>query len=556
MEIFEKWINSDALTEAEKTELLALDEKQKFESFYRALSFGTAGIRGILGVGLNKFNRFVVGQTTKAIADILNEKTYDETPIVIIGYDSRNFSIEFSRLCAEILASNGIKAYIFEELCPTPLVSFAIRHYKAVAGINITASHNPKEYNGYKVYMENGAQLDNAMADKISAKMGELDILAKYNDVVFADGIESGMIKLLGDETNDAFMAESLAMTTEVVCDDFSVVYSPLFGAGHKLAPLALEKVGVKNVYKVDEQMVIDGNFPGLPKGPNPEEMGSYVAGLAIAEEKNADLVVVTDPDADRIGIMTRDKAGKFIHFTGNVTGCLLVDYIIKRGNLPENPMVVKSIVTSQLVDFICAKNNIPCYSTFTGFRFIAELIDSKPEMNAIISLEESYGYLVGDFARDKDAITATALICQMAMYYKAQGKSLVDVLEELYAEYGVNLEETIAVTLAGSEGAVKIKEIMSNLRENPIPEICGTKVRQIRYFKDGYIYDFEKFTKMEMEGSDVVIFDLADETQFIIRPSGTEPKVKVYILLKADNLEEANSKLEDLREFSKTLFE
>ncbi len=556
MEIFEKWINNDFLTQNEKDELLSLDEKQKYESFYTSLSFGTAGIRGILGVGTNKFNRFIVAQTTKAIADFLNEKKYEQSPIVVIGYDSRNFSIEFSRLCAEILATNGIKAYIFEELCPTPLVSYAIRHYGAVAGINITASHNPKEYNGYKVYMQNGAQLDNAMADDISNRMKNLDILTKYNDVSFDDGLKSGMIKFLADETNSEFMKEALAMTSNITCDDFSVVYSPLFGAGHKLAPEILEKIGVKNVYLVDEQMQIDGNFPNLAKGPNPEEMGSYEAGLKIAQEKNADLVIVTDPDADRIGIMTPDKNKQFVHFTGNMTGCLLVDYIIKRGNLPTNPMVVKSIVTSQLVDFICAKNNIPCYSTFTGFRFIAELIDSKPDMNAIISLEESYGYLVGDFARDKDAITATALICQMAMYYKSQGKSLVDVLDELYEEYGVNIEETISVTLAGSEGATKITKIMSGLRENPISYVADIKVRQIRYFKDGYIYDFEKFTKMEMEGSDVVIFDLEDETQFIIRPSGTEPKVKVYILLKAENKTLADEKLAKLREFSKSLFE
>lgn len=553
--MFEKWINSPTLTQNEKNELLTLDEQQKHENFYTTLSFGTSGIRGILGVGTNKFNRFIVAQTTKAISNFLNEKKYDTPPIVIIGYDCRNFSVEFSRLCAEILASNGIKAYIFKELCPTPLVSFAIRHYGAVAGINITASHNPREYNGYKVYMQNGAQLDNKTSAIISNHMKNLDILEKYNKISFDDGLKSGMIKLLSDETNDEFLKEALLMTSDIEFDDFSVVYSPLFGAGRKLAPKILEKIGVKNVYLADEQMKIDGNFPNLLKGPNPEEISSYDVSIKIAKEKNADLVIITDPDADRIGIMSLDKHGEFVHLTGNMTGCLLVDYIIKQGNLPKNPMVVKSIVTSQLIDFICEKNNIPCYSTFTGFRFIAELIDNKPDMNCIISLEESYGYLVGDFARDKDAITATALICQMAMYYKSQEKTLFDVLEELYLEYGVNIEETMSVTLSGSEGATKISEIMAKLRENPIDNICGIKVLQIRYFKDGYIYDFKKFTKMDMEGSDVVIFDLEDGSQFIIRPSGTEPKVKVYILLKAENKILADEKLANLRNFSKTLF-
>lgn len=556
MDIYENWLKSENLTQSEKKELLELDEKQQYESFYRNLSFGTAGIRGILGVGTNKFNRFIVGQATKAIADILNQKVYKEKPIVIIGYDSRNFSIEFSRLCAEILASNGIKAYIFEELCPTPVVSFAIRHYNAVAGINITASHNPKEYNGYKVYMQNGAQLDNSMAKAISEKMDELDILEKYNKISFEEGVEKGDIKFLGEETNNKFIEQVLTVTSEITCDDFSVVYSPLFGAGYKLAPQVLKKIGVKNIYEVSEQMDINGDFPNLEKGPNPEELSSYTASMKIAEEKNADLVIVTDPDADRIGIMARNSKGKLTHLTGNMTGCLLVDYIIKCGNLPEKPMVVKSIVTSQLVEFICKKNNIPCYSTFTGFRFITKLIDSKPDMNCIISLEESYGYLVGDFARDKDAITATALISQMAMYYKLKGKTLVEALEDLYKIYGVNIEETISVTLAGSEGAVKIKSIMENLRNNPIKEIAGVKVRQIRYYKDGYIYDFEKFTKMDMEGSDVVICDLEDDTQFIIRPSGTEPKVKVYILLRAEDLKKANEKFVKMKEFSKTLFE
>ncbi|MFI3312254.1 MAG: phospho-sugar mutase [Eubacteriales bacterium] len=553
METYQTWLDSAALIQAEKAEILALDDSQRYEAFYTGLSFGTAGIRGTLGVGTNKFNRFVVGQTTQALADII--KTMDGEKIVIIGYDSRNFSIEFSRLCAEILASNGIKAYIFEELCPTPLVSFAIRHYGAIAGINITASHNPKEYNGYKVYMKNGAQLDNDMADDIAARCKELDILGQYNTTTFAEGVESGIIKLLGDETNAEFMKVSLAQTTDVLCDDFSVVYSPLFGTGRILAPLALKEVGVKNVYLVEEQMVVDGNFPGLPKGPNPEEMGSYVAALAIAQEKNADLMVVTDPDADRIGVRARNKDGEFVHLTGNMTGCLLVDYIIRRGGLPVSPMVVKSIVTSQMVDFICKAHNIPCYSTFTGFRFIAELIDSKPEETAIIGLEESYGYLVGDFARDKDAITATALVCQMAMFYKNQGKTLIDALEDLYKTYGFNLEETISVSLPGSEGAGKIKAIMAKLRDEPIGEICDTKVKQIRYFKDGYIYDFEKWTKMDMEGSDVVIFDMADDTQFIIRPSGTEPKVKVYILTKADTMEGAQAKVEAYRAFSAAMF-
>lgn len=555
MKIFEKWVNSPVLTQAEKDEILALDDSQKYESFYKGLNFGTAGLRGILGVGTNKFNRFVVGQTTKALADILNLKKYDTKPIVVIGFDSRHFSKEFSRLCAEILISNGIMVYIFDELCPTPLVSFSIRHFKAIAGINITASHNPKEYNGYKVYMENGAQLDNKTADLVSKRVSEIDILGKYNDISFDEGVKNGMIKLLGDETYDIFLEKSLETTSNVKCDDFSVVYTPLFGAGHIIIPKILKEIGVKNIYPVKEQMVLDGNFPNLLKGPNPEEIGSYDLGIKLALEKNADLVIASDPDADRIGIMTRDKNGNFVHLTGNQTGCLLTNYIINRGNLPLNPMVVKSIVTSQLVDFICEKNKIPCFSSFTGFRFMAEVIDNKPQMNTIIAFEESYGYLVGDFARDKDAVTASALICQMTMFYKNQGKTLLDVLDDLYVEYGVNLEETISVVLPGSQGATKIQEIMSDLRENPKKDICGIKVRQIRYFKDGYIYDFEKFTKMEMEGSDVVIFDLEDDSQFIIRPSGTEPKVKLYILLRAENYEIATKKLADLKTFASQLF-
>lgn len=561
MELYKQWLASDALTDEERLELQSLPEEEISDRFYTSVKFGTAGIRGVCGMGTNRFNRFIVAQTTKALANTIKASDEQGLDGVVIGYDSRLQSSEFAHLCAEIMASNGIKSYIYNELCPTPLVSFGIRHYKTIAGINITASHNPKQYNGYKVYWANGAQLDDAKADYILDQMSKIDIFEKQNHVSFEEGVKSGLIVILGEETERIFLDEAHKMLPDksivsAVADDFSVVFTPFHGAGYRLVPQLLEEVGIKNIYPVPEQMVIDGNFPTV-KVPNPEEIEGFTLGIKIAEEKGSDLIIGTDPDADRVGVICKDHDGSFKPLSGNMIGCLLADFIIQmnKDNMPKNPMIVKSLVSSTMVEKICAFNDVACYASFTGFRFIAELIDGKPESNALLAFEESYGYLVGDYARDKDAVTASALIAEMACFYKAKGMILLDAVEELYKKYGYFVEKTLSITMPGADGLSKMQKLMKDFRSAPRDTIADTKVARIKYYSDGAVYDFTDWTTMDLSGSDVVTFELVDGSTYIVRPSGTEPKVKVYILVEGSSIDDANAKIAKFEAFTPELF-
>ena len=561
MREYEKWLGAGALSADEKNELTHLSEAEINDRFYTNLKFGTAGIRGVCGVGTNRFNRFVVSQTTKGLANVILKNNAGGENGVIIGYDSRLQSKEFAHLCAEIMATNGIKSYIYKELSPTPLVSFAIRHYKTIAGINITASHNPKEYNGYKVYWSNGAQLDNQHADGILEEMEHIDIFEKQNAISFEQGVAQGLIEILGEETERLFLDETHKVLLDksiiaAVQDDFSVVYTPFHGAGYRLVPQLLEELGVKHIHCVPEQMILDGNFPTV-KVPNPEEIDGFKLAIELAKKHNSDLIIGTDPDADRVGVICKDKNGDFISLSGNMIGCLIAEFIIQtlKDNMPKNPMVVKSIVTSKMVEKICQVNKVDCFASFTGFRFIAELIDSKVGYHSLLAFEESYGYLMGDYTRDKDALVASAIITQMACYYKAKSMNLLDALDALYTKYGYYLEKTLSITMSGADGLAKMQALMKDFRENPKPYIADTKVSSIKYYSDGYSYDFKEFTKMELEGSDVVAFELEDGTTFIVRPSGTEPKVKVYILADSDSYENAQIKIDKFAAFSSTMF-
>lgn len=558
-----KWLGSEALDEDDRKKLKAMesDEECIKESFYRDLAFGTAGLRGILGLGTNRMNKYVVRRATQGIANfIISQGDALKYRGVVIAYDSRHYSAEFAQETALTLCANGIKVYLFDELRPVPELSFAIRHLKAVAGVAITASHNPAEYNGYKVYWEDGGQIPPAVSDKVLEEINKLDIFdAKTMSRKAAD--ESGLLGIIGGEVDEAYLdaVYKQAINSDAVrdvADDFKLVYTPIHGSGNKPVRAILKKSGFKHVIVVKEQELPDGSFPTV-KSPNPENKECFKKAVELARENDVSLIIGTDPDADRMGIMLKNSEGEYIPMSGNQVGALLIDYIIsakkERGILPENGAVISTIVSTKMAKVITESYGMKYIETLTGFKFIGEKIhefETSGSNEFLLGFEESYGYLIGTHARDKDSVVASMLIAEMAAYYSKKGKTLYDVMQELYEKYGYFTEETVSITMSGSEGLEKIREIMEKLRNNT-PVSFGTYgVKAVRDYKTGVRRTLSDATeeKLTLPDSDVLYFELENGVDFVARPSGTEPKIKLYYLVAADSAENAKTALSGIK--------
>ena len=561
MKEYEKWLASPALSAAEKAELEAIrqDPKEIESRFYGPLEFGTAGLRGTMYTGLHNMNIHVIRWATQGFADVIAaEGEEGKQRGVAICMDCRNHSMEFARAAAEVCAANGIHVRIFEALRPTPELSFAVREYHCQAGINVTASHNPKEYNGYKVYWQAGAQLPPRHADAIAKRLGEIDIFTDIRRMDYDEAVKAGIIEVLGAETDEKFLSNVMAQvndkeTVAKTADSFKMVYTPFHGTGHKLIPEALKRLGVKNLICVPEQMVIDGDFPTVVS-PNPENPEGFYLAVDLAKKEGADFILGSDPDADRVGIMVRTQDGEFKVITGNQTGVLLLDYLIgakkRAGLMPEKPVALKTIVTTEMARKVAEVNGLQCFDTFTGFKFLAEKkdkLENSGEGKVIFSYEESYGYMLGDYVRDKDAVTAALLLTEMAAWYAAQGMTLADALEALYKKYGYYAEHTYNLVMPGLDGLKDMANLMKGLRENPPAEISGVKAVQFKDYSDGSVKDCATGAKsaMELSGSNVLRFEMEDGTSVIVRPSGTEPKIKVYILTQGKDAADAQANVD-----------
>ena len=559
-EVYEQWIANPYFDEATKEELksIAEDENEIKERFYMDLEFGTAGLRGIIGAGTNRMNIYVVRRATQGLANYI-AKVDKKSQGVAIAYDSRHMSPEFAQEAALCLAANGIKAYIFETLRPTPELSFAVRHLGCVAGINVTASHNPPEYNGYKVYWEDGAQIT---PPHDSGIMGEVKAISDWNTVKTMDKAEAekaGLFEVIGKEVDDAYMAE---LKKQVIHMDaiqaegknLKIVYTPLHGTGNIPARRILKELGFENVYVVKEQELPDGDFPTVSY-PNPEAAEAFELGLKLAKEVDADLVLATDPDADRLGVRVKDKNGEYHDLTGNMSGCLLANYEISQrkavnGSLPEDGALIKTIVTTNLADAIAKGYGVKLIEVLTGFKFIGQQIlgfEKSGKGSYLFGFEESYGCLIGTYARDKDAIVATMALCEAAAYYKTQGKTLWDAMIEMYEQFGYYKDDIKAVTMKGIEGLQKIQDIMNSLRQNPPAEFAGHKVVAVRDYKADTIKDLAtgEVKATGLPNSNVLYYELTDDAWVCVRPSGTEPKVKFYYGVKGTSLADADKKSE-----------
>ena len=567
---YEKWVSSPAITDEERAELRAIadDDKEIESRFYGPLEFGTAGLRGTMKMGLHQMNVYVIRWATQGFAKVIcAEGEEAKRRGVAICMDCRNRSMDFARAAAEVCAANGIHVRIFESLRPTPELSFAVRHYGCQAGINVTASHNPKEYNGYKVYWADGAQLPPQHAAAIAAELEKIDVFTGVERMPFDEAKAAGLIEVIGEETDRAFMANVFAMINDresvaKVADTFKMIYTPFHGCGWKLVPEALHGLGVKHLYCVPEQMVLDGNFPTVVS-PNPENPEGFYLAIDLADKVGADFILGTDPDSDRVGIMVRGADGKFIPVTGNQTGVLMLDYLIgalrRAGKMPEKPYFLKTIVTTEMARKVAESNGVTSCDTFTGFKFMAEkknALEGAGEGHVIMSYEESYGYMLGDYVRDKDAVTASLIITEMAAWYAAQGMTLYDALQALYQKYGWYGEKTHNLVMPGLDGLEKMAALMKNLRAQPPVQIAGVDVAVRKDYTDGSVVDCrtgEKST-MELSGSNVLRYELADGTTILVRPSGTEPKIKVYILTQGRDAAGRDANLAKYGEWVKTL--
>lgn len=569
-EAYETWLKEFADDQATVDELKAIagDEKEIEDRFYTELSFGTAGMRGVLGAGTNRMNLYNVRRATKGFADYINSQNPEYRQRgVVIAYDSRRMSPEFAKASALVLCHEGIHVYLFDELRPVPILSYAVRHLHAIAGIVITASHNPPQYNGYKVYWEDGAQLPPAEADVVASEMAKTDIFTGVKTADYDESVKKGLIRILSKETDEAYLGEVIKVAVNPDCvkqvaDEFKLVYTPFHGAGYRLVPEILRRLGYKHIICEPEQMKIDGDFPTV-KNPNPEYKEGFTLAIELAKQNDVDLIIGTDPDSDRTGIVLKDKSGEYVTLSGNQVGVLLTDYIITAKKLtntmPAHPAVLKSIVTTEMARAAAEKNGVECFDTFTGFKFLAEKIKQFEQDGSheyIFAFEESYGYLCGDYARDKDAVTASMLIAEMAAYYRTQGKTLYDAMEEMYEKYGCYCEQTISIVMPGVSGLQRMKELMQELRDKPLTQIGTHKIDYTRDYMPGTRTCMAdgKSEPMELKGQNVMYYELEGGTTFIIRPSGTEPKVKVYIMAKGENKAEAAEKVEALTAAAKEI--
>ncbi len=528
-------LDSDLVAELKSIEG---NEEAISDAFYKDLEFGTGGLRGVIGAGTNRMNVYTVGKATQGLAAYVNSVT--ENGKVAIAYDSRIKSDVFARDAAAILAANGIKVYIYKELMPTPMLSFAVRHLKCDAGIVVTASHNPSKYNGYKAYGNDGCQLGLEAADYVLSIMNQVDIFDGVKRVDFDEALESGKIEYIGDDVIEAYLAavEDRRVNRDIDMSKLNVVYTPLHGSGNKPVRAILSKIGATNVTVVPEQEKPDGNFPTAPY-PNPEIRQAFECALKLAQSVKPDLLLATDPDADRVGIAV-PNGDEYRLFTGNEVGALLLEYILKcrkaNGTLPKNPVAVKTIVTSDVCFKIAEDYGCELRNVLTGFKFIGEQIANLEadgqEDRYVFGFEESYGYLAGAYVRDKDAVIASMLICEMVAYYKAQGKNLIEVLSELYDKYGYYYCSQKSFTCEGQAGMKQIADIMDRLATNPPSEIGGIKVTRFDNLNKSESLDIAsgKITAIQLPKSNVLCFYFADGSSLIVRPSGTEPKIKLYL--------------------------
>lgn len=558
LEKCEKWLSSDVIDEKTKDELRNIsNEKELEDRFYKDLEFGTGGLRGIIGAGSNRMNIYTVGKATQGLALYLLDKYEGEDISVSIAYDSRNMSKEFAETSALILCANGIKVNLFESLRPTPVLSYTVRHLNSKAGIVITASHNPKEYNGYKVYGEDGGQVTDKAACEILGFINKVDDFSKVKSMNVVDAKENGLLKLIGEDVDRTYIDKVKALTIreDLVrknAKNLNIIYTPLHGTGNKPVRRVLKELGYENVHVVKEQEMPDGNFP-TAEYPNPEEPKVFNLALNMAEKINPDIIFGTDPDCDRIGALVKDNDGNYKALTGNNMGVLLTEYILsslkEKNNLPKNSVIIKTIVTTEMVTEIAKAFNVEVIDVLTGFKYIGEKIkefEKSKEKSYIFGFEESYGYLAGTFVRDKDAVIASMLICEMALYYKEKGMSLYDVLLNLYEKYGYFKEGLISIKLDGKEGKEKISNILEYLRHSMKTELNGIKIIKKFDYKIGIEKNLITLTEepINLPESNVIKFILEDGSSFVVRPSGTEPKIKIYLSVKGKSLSDAEDKM------------
>ncbi len=559
-EKYAQWLKDDCFDAETKKELEAIsgDDKEIKERFYKDLEFGTAGLRGIIGAGTNRMNVYTVGKASQGLANyILSQGEETVKKGIAIAYDSRNMSPEFAEATALIMAANGIPAHIYPSLRPVPMLSFAVRHLGCTAGVVITASHNPPEYNGYKVYWADGGQVPAPRDGEIIKEVNKVENYTDIKKISLEEAKAKNLYHVIDSSVDDAFVenVKSRALNNDLVKklgDDFKVVYTPIHGSGNIPVRRILEESGFKNVYVVKEQELPDGNFPTVGY-PNPENPDVFTLAIALAKEKNADIIVGTDPDADRVGAVVKDDKGDYIVLTGNMTGALLTEYILsqrkEQGKLPANGAVIKTIVTTEMTRYICEEYGIKLFDVLTGFKYIGEKIkefEQSGEYEYVFGFEESYGSLPGTYARDKDAVAATLLICEMAAYYKSKGMTLYDGLLALYKKYGFCKEGIKSLTLKGIEGLEKIQKIMATFRENTPSEFAGIAVTWARDYKTKVFKNVKTGETEEdtLPVSDVLHYTLEDGTWICIRPSGTEPKLKFYYGVKGTSVEDADAKI------------
>ena len=563
LEEYKKWIDSSFIDKETKKELKDIEDNEKEieDRFYKNLEFGTAGLRGVIGAGTNRMNKYTVSKATQGLANFIIKEN-GQNKGVAIAYDSRNMSKEFSEIAANCLNANGIKAYVFEELRPVPELSYAVRKLGCIAGIMITASHNPPKYNGYKVYWQDGAQI---VAPKDKAIIAEVNNVQNYEDAKTMDkeeAIKLGLYNVIGKEIDDSYMAElkKLSLNSQKIKEqeNLKIVYTPLHGTGNIPVQRILKEIGFKNVFVVPEQEMPDGNFPTVDY-PNPEDKKAFKLALDLAKKEDADLVLATDPDADRLGVYAKDsKTGEYMPFTGNMSGMLIAEYILsqkkQKGILPKNGALITTIVSTNLAKSVAKEYGMKVFEVLTGFKFIGEKIKQFEETKKYsyeFGFEESYGCLVGTHARDKDAIVAVMLLCEAAAFYKSQGITLWDQMINIYNKYGYYKEDTVSVTLEGSDGAEKIKSILNNLRKNPLQKIGNFKVIEFRDYLEGSINTMktEKITKTDLPKSNVLYYELENDAWCCVRPSGTEPKIKFYLGVREKSMEDAEKALKILGE-------
>lgn len=560
IERYNTWLNHPYFDEETKKELLSVAENEKEieDRFYRDLEFGTGGLRGVIGAGTNRLNRYIIRKATQGLANFLLKD--NKSAKVVIAYDSRFKSREFAEESACVLAYNGIKTYLFDELRPTPELSFAVRHLKCDAGIVITASHNPKEYNGYKVYGKDGGQLPLELSNAVLNEVNAIEDITSVKTMDFQEGVKKGLIEVIGKEVDDAYIEALKTLSVNRLPSDFlnkcKIIYTPIHGSGNKPVRRILKETGFKNVYVVPEQENPDPEFRTV-KYPNPEDRAVFELAIKMAKENDVELIIGTDPDCDRVGIVVRDKKGEYVTLTGNQTGCLLLEYILsnlkEQGRLPENAFVVKTIVTTELARKIANAYNVKLYEVLTGFKFIGEQILLRDELGNekfIFGFEESYGYLSGTYVRDKDGVVASMLIAEMFAWYKSRGLTLYDALINLYEKYGYEKEALDSFTLKGKEGIEKIQNAMEHLRNEMPAKFGNTAVKAVRDYKKGIRTDIRTGIEkpLSLPESNVLYFETENDFWFCVRPSGTEPKIKIYYGVSGSSYENSRNALENLR--------